>query len=88
MCLIPDVSTDTPEADITVEPSMSTTVPNLQHDPAIVAALRQMGATHINNIDERFVEDYKAKMSNQLGEYRAYTNPSTGKWLYGKLTIK
>lgn len=85
---IPDATTQGTDAGIDAQTASSIVAPPLEHDPAIVAILQQVGAKHIDAIDERYVDGYSEKLSDQLGKYEAYINPTTGDFLYGTLTVK
>jgi hypothetical protein len=75
-------------AGISAQTTSSIVVPPLEHDPEIIAVLQQIGATHIEAIDERYVDGYNEKLTDQLGKYQAYINLTTGDFLYGTLTVK
>lgn len=59
---IPDPTTAT-KAGISTQTASTTTVPELMHDPSIVATLHQVGATHIDTIDEIYVDSFEGRVS-------------------------
>jgi hypothetical protein len=85
---IGDATTANTDAGINAQTTSSIVVPPLEHNPEIVAVLQQIGATHIDAIDERYVDGYNEKLTDQLGKYQAYINLTTGDFLYGTLTVK
>lgn len=61
--------------------------PSLMRDADIDQALHQVGATDakIAKFSTEYVDSYAAE--GQWGLYQTYINPTTGKFLYGKMTI-
>ena len=88
LAIMSDTSLTDTNGGINAQTASSIVVPALEHDPTIVAVLQQIGATHIGAIDERYVDGYNEKLTDQQGKYEAYVNPTTGDFLYGTLTVK
>lgn len=87
--VIPDPQATTTDAGININQTNGVIVPNLASDPSIVRSLQIVGATDISNIETKWVNGYdNTVVTDQMGEYQAFVNPTTGKWVYGVLTMK
>lgn len=64
-------------------------IPELKKDPQIVKTLQSLGATEIDKIETKYVsaDEFDMKLSDKQGEYTYYTNPLTGEYLYGVLSV-
>ena len=63
-------------------------VPELIRDPTIDSALEKIGASHSETVkfSTEYVPGYEVQ--GKEGEYQIYINPATGRYMYGKMTIK
>jgi len=63
--------------------------PQLQKDSRLLTVLANVGATQLEGVDVRYVDEFNnSDLFDQAGEYVAYTNPVDGSFLYGTLQIK